>query len=243
MRFDIGKAGIAAIALGTILLSTCVFIFGVVVGWDVGSQSQLSAAQMATAYPLQAQPAQAESPPSAAATSSAGPAMNNTAPRTAPSESVNANPAPAVPVARATSSETASAMESEGDTASGSPPSATAASPAAGAADGNASPPAQTAAVEQPRFPRSHRKPFNIQIEAAMDLSGANQMIKRLQQLGYPSHLVPTTINAQQWYKVEVGPYTTQEEAAAAEAQLRVKYNAAYGGASRPAQPAESDSE
>lgn len=236
MRFEIGKTGIAAIALGTILLSTCVFIFGVVVGWDVGSQSERSAAQMAIAYPLQVPPAQAKASPSAAA-SIAGPALNNTA----PSESVNVNLAPAVPVVRATNSETPGTMEAKAGTASGNPMPAAAAS-ATGAAEGTPSPTAQTAAVERPTFPR-HGRPFNIQIEAAMDLNGANQMIKRLEQIGYPSHLVPTSISGQQWYKVEVGPYTTQEEAAAAEAQLRAKYNAAYGGGSRPAQPAESDSE
>ena len=237
MRFEIGKTGIAAIALGTILLSTCVFIFGVVVGWDIGSQSERSAAQMATAYPLQVPPAQAKAAPSVAA-NIAGPALNNTA----PSESVNLNPAPAVPVVRATNGETPGTMEAKAGTASRNPMPAAAASLAAGAAEGTTSPPAQTAAVERPTFPR-HSRPFNIQIEAAMDLNGANQMIKRLEQIGYPSHLVPTSISGQQWYKVEVGPYTTQEEAAAAEAQLRAKYNAAYGGGSRPAQPAESDSE
>jgi cell division septation protein DedD len=235
MRFEIGKAGIAAIALGTIVLSTCVFIFGVVVGWDIGSQSERSAAQMATAYPLQVPPAQPESSPSPAASIS-GRALNSTA----SSESVNANRVP--PVARATNSETAHTVEANAEAVSRTPSPPIAASPPAGPTDGNASPPAQAAAVERPTFPR-HRKPFNIQIEAAMDLNGANQLIKRLQQLGYPSHLMPTTISGQQWYKVEVGPYTTQEEAAAAEAQLRVKYNAAYGAGSRPAQPAASDSE
>jgi cell division septation protein DedD len=74
-----------------------------------------------------------------------------------------------------------------------------------------------------------HRKPYNIQIEAAMDISGADQMMVRLRKLGYPSHLVPTEIAGQRWYKVEVGPYATVEAASSAEAQLRQKYDSIYG--------------
>ncbi len=78
--------------------------------------------------------------------------------------------------------------------------------------------------------PPSRRKPYNIQIQAAMDISGADAMMARLQKLGYPSHLVPTEIAGQRWYKVEVGPYATAEDAANAEAELRQKYDATYGG-------------
>ncbi len=66
-----------------------------------------------------------------------------------------------------------------------------------------------------------------------MDISGADQMIVRLQKLGYPSHLVPTEIAGQRWFKVEVGPYATAEEASSAEIQLRRKYNSTYGGVER----------
>jgi cell division protein FtsN len=76
----------------------------------------------------------------------------------------------------------------------------------------------------------TRHKPYNIRIQAAMDMSGADQMMTRLQKLGYPSHLVPTEIAGQRWYKVEVGPYATPEEASNAEAQLRRKYDTAYGG-------------
>jgi cell division protein FtsN len=78
-----------------------------------------------------------------------------------------------------------------------------------------------------------HHRPYNIQIEAAMDISGADQMMARLQKLGYTSHLVPTEIDGQRWYKVEVGPYATADQASAAEAQLRQRYDATYGGGPR----------
>ncbi|HYK65841.1 MAG TPA: SPOR domain-containing protein, partial [Patescibacteria group bacterium] len=88
-------------------------------------------------------------------------------------------------------------------------------------------------AEHEASHPGRHR-PYNIQIRAAMDLNGGNAMMKRLGELGYQSHLVPTQIAGQTWYRVEVGPYSSQEEAAAAEAELRQKYNSAYGGP-RPA--------
>jgi hypothetical protein len=100
------------------------------------------------------------------------------------------------------------------------------------AAGNPAAPPEATPAGADTHPP--HHKPYNIQIQAAMDLNGANRMMQRLQSLGYQPHLSPTEIGGQTWYRVEVGPYTTQEEAAAAEAALRQKYNATFGGGSPP---------
>jgi len=85
--------------------------------------------------------------------------------------------------------------------------------------------------------PSARRKPYNIQIQAAMDINGADQMMTRLRKLGYPSHLVPTEIAGQRWYKVEVGPYATPEEASSAEARLRHKYDTTYGGVARDNSP------
>jgi septal ring-binding cell division protein DamX len=81
-----------------------------------------------------------------------------------------------------------------------------------------------------PAVPPRH-KPYNIQIEAAMDRNGAGQMARRLQALGYQPHLVPAQMNGQTWYKVVIGPYPTQEAAAVAQQQMRTKYNSIYGGA------------
>ena len=68
-------------------------------------------------------------------------------------------------------------------------------------------------------------------------------MVSRLQALGYQAHTVPTEINGSTWYKIEVGPYATQAEASAAEAQLRQKYNSAYGHGGAPARAADSDTD
>ena len=62
-----------------------------------------------------------------------------------------------------------------------------------------------------------------------MDHSGADEMVRRLVNLGYSAHITPTELAGQTWYKVEVGPYATQAEAEAAQAQLRTRYNSAYG--------------
>jgi hypothetical protein len=66
-------------------------------------------------------------------------------------------------------------------------------------------------------------------------------MVKRLGALGYQPHLLPTQINGSTWYKVEVGPYTTQEEATAAEGELRKKYNSTYGGGGAPSPSNDAD--
>jgi septal ring-binding cell division protein DamX len=82
--------------------------------------------------------------------------------------------------------------------------------------------------------PQSRHRPYTIQIQAAMDLSGANQMVHRLHALGFQPRMVPTELNGQTWYKVEIGPYATQEEAAAAQQQMHSKYNTAFGGGGAP---------
>lgn len=75
---------------------------------------------------------------------------------------------------------------------------------------------------------------FTIQLDAAMDQKSADQMVGRLQRLGYQPHLVSVSLNGQPWYKVEIGPYASKDEAAAADAELRLKYNRIYGGEAEP---------
>lgn len=241
MRFEIRGGGIAAILVAVTLLSCAVFVLGLLAGYDVGREAQINSAEVATTYPLQP-------PPGASASVSA---PGNTTPAPATNATVNTassappNPAPArirtasnvASKARAGDRIASANLGPSGSTTAPAPAEAAAPEPAA-----PAMPSEHTAALENPP-PRIHRKPYNIQIQAAMDLGGANQMIRRLQQLGYSPHLTPTDIGGERWYKVEVGPYATQEEAAAAEAQLRQKYNATYGGGAQSARSADSDSE
>jgi len=96
--------------------------------------------------------------------------------------------------------------------------------------------PASTRAVASISSPAAvaspvvHKRPFNIQIEAVMDRDGADQMVHKLQALGYPAAADTTDIDGQTWYRVKVGPYDSQEEAQAAQAKLREQYKAAYAG-------------
>src|SRR3979409_1838982 len=56
MRFEIKTGGIAAILVGVAALSFAVFLLGLLAGYDVGRESQTSAAPVATAYPVGAPP-------------------------------------------------------------------------------------------------------------------------------------------------------------------------------------------
>lgn len=235
MRFEIRSGGVAAILVGLALLSGAVFVLGLLAGYDVGRESQVTTEQVATAYPVQA-------PPAAAQTNGAMASAATPAAETAPAKGALAAPssaddsdgsgngidesniggsAPHGSEAVAQTSPTATASPS-----AGSEPSGNAADSSAGAG---------VAAAEHPH--PGHHKPYNIQIKAAMDLNGGNAMTRRLDGLGYQAHLVPTQIAGATWYRVEIGPYASQQEAAAAETELRQKYNSSYG-SPRPPQAA-----
>lgn len=93
---------------------------------------------------------------------------------------------------------------------------------------GVATPAAPSMASAKPPPPLLRHHGFNIQIDAAMDRAGADQMISRLQQLGYRPHLVQTQIGGQTWYRVQVGPYETKAKAEAAQEELRARYNSTF---------------
>jgi cell division protein FtsN len=101
----------------------------------------------------------------------------------------------------------------------------------------------ESAATAPPRPPpaETRRNGYNIVIDAAMDRAAANRMASRLLALGYTSHIVPSQINGQTWYRVQVGPYPTADDARSAQEQLRAAYTARYvnraGGAPADAGP------
>jgi cell division protein FtsN len=255
--------GIAAILFATTLLSGAVFVMGLLAGYDVGRQAQIDMAQLATNYPLQsAPPAAAPSHPSSpepdnsavqSAETSTSPAPGTGAPATAASASP-ATLAAESPGPMHTPSPPSTRPERQ-RLVSASIPGATqraSARDSAAATDDNAAAPDSenpegvdepSESASNPSLPAGrrsssraaavHHKAYNIEIEAAMDISGADKMMARLQKLGYTSHLVPTEIGGQRWYKVEVGPYSTAEEASNAEAEMRQRYDQTYGGAGR----------
>jgi len=253
MRFEIKSGGIAAILVGIAALSGAVFMLGLLAGYDVGRESQSSAAQIATAYPV-APPAgnvtvpavalpspspaasDADSAPDAGAApppvAAANPAKHSkAAARTEAAadddtdNDTDAPPPPAVKAPRA-SADTRHASADTGDdldtdTEARRPAPAPTHAPVVASASTNANSPAAS---------HGRHRPYNIQIEAVMDNAGATEMVQRLQALGFQSHLVPAQLNGQTWYKVVIGPYPTQEAAAAAQSAMRAKYNSTYGG-------------
>jgi DedD protein len=260
MRFEVKGGGIAAIVFAMTLLSGAVFVLGLLAGYDVGRQAQLDTAQLATSYPLQSAPSSGAPPnPSPAepgnpavqsASTTASPATAGSTPVTAASAADRSiardSVSPKLRASQPSATPARQRLASSSIPSATEPPPSTAGSSAADedmSADESENPEADDASSEassnpnvQARrrvastTPSARHKPYNIQIQAAMDISGADQMMARFQKLGYPSHLVPTEIAGQRWYKVEVGPYATPEEASRAEAQLRQKYDTAYGG-------------
>jgi septal ring-binding cell division protein DamX len=226
-------------------------VLGLLAGYDVGRQLQLDAAQLATSYPLQTPPMAAGNAPETAAASVPAPkpsleADSSSAAERPASQAGTVKPATtaAVTGAEARTSRTAAIPLRQRIASATIPPAApprSAALPAPAEDDtANAAPESDNAGDDVNQGTPltagnqfSRHKPYNIQIQAAMDVNGAEQMIARLRKLGYPSHLVPTEISGQRWYKVEVGPYATAEEASTAETALRRRYDAAYGGVAR----------
>src|SRR5690349_5776150 len=99
MRFEIKSGGVVAILFGVAVLSGAVFMFGLLAGYDVGRESQSSAAQVATAYPVGAPPETEVAAPtasSAAASTPLAPASDHSVTEaTVPPSPTN----PAAPVA------------------------------------------------------------------------------------------------------------------------------------------------
>jgi DedD protein len=247
MRFEIKSGGAVAIVFGIAALSGAVFMLGLLAGYDVGRESKVSAAQVATAYPVAAPPAGSSTPVEpAAATSTAANAIETPAPAAVvspvarppaagarhPASVAHATTPASTPskrrLAREAPSPTSAMSTPEtnagtGEEASGSP---------ARAADHHATakPVAREASEKPAPQPTPRHKPYNIQIEAAMDRAGADEMVRRLRALGYKPHVVPTRLNGETWYKLVIGPYPTQASAAAAQQQMRTKYNSRYGG-------------
>lgn len=240
MRFEIGPGGGFVILVGLLGLSAAVFFLGMISGREM-AQSEQNQSQLASVYPMPAGapaalPSQAAAPsaPAAAATPKPPPhpaiASAHT-PRAAMPEPAHEHKAPPRPTLASVPPEHPSApADEESDTgysagSDSSESSAPSDRTATGAEEGTARAPAGGTAT------RHHG--YNIVIDAAMDRAAANRMESRLLGLGYTSHIVPSQINGQTWYRVQVGPYPTAEDARSAQAQLRAAYTARYVNRSR----------
>ena len=222
MRFEIRTGGWILIALGLLGLSVIVFAFGIYAGYDIARSTAPEAPQAASVYPLPNPPPAPEvakapvaAPEQTAAMKAASNAVTKkTKPTGPPSLAMDKNAGPvASPSSRTAANEAAAASKISN-------PDALATKPVA------PNPPAKYASATDSSG--GHHKPFNIQIDAAMDRSNAEQMTARLQKLGYRAFMVPTDIGGQTWWRVRVGPYQSQDEASAAEQELRAKYKDTY---------------
>ena len=233
MRFEIGPGGGFVILVGLLGLSAAVFFLGMISGREMAETEQ-SQTQLASVYPMPAgapsaaapQPVPA-APPQASAPAAAAPAPPKPPPQTAavaqplnpaqpPRQGAPVQHRPMAPPAVASAPRPRPAPSAEDESSSDT-------------SESNASDSGEetTTATRPPPAAGSHRG-YNIVIDAAMDRQAAYRMSSRLVALGYTSHIVPTEINGQTWYRVQVGPYPTSEDARAAQAQLRAAYTAHY---------------
>jgi len=237
MRFEIRSGGFFMILLGILVLSGAVFMFGLLAGYDVGRQSELATEQVATSYSIPSAPLVAAASATAAPAPAAAPSAvaANESPPGADDDDTTANSGKGPATAAEMGGGEGVANDEAASEDEGAEPASTRREDHQRTASAELNNPDadtdDTGADTEESPPKHHA--FNIQIQAAMDLSGANQMIRRLQKIGFPAHLVPTPIDGQTWYKVEVGPYASQEAAAMAQTAMRQKYNNAYsrGGA------------
>src|ERR1019366_1976758 len=222
MRFEIRAGGWFLILLGLVGLSGAVFALGLVAGYEMARQNQHDLNQISSTYSLPNPPASGEkaapvsemSPAAAASPSVASapmpplkppaPAVGEIPPaaRTSPATVARLKPRPEAPAI----SRPAPGNENESD--ENSETASAPAAPARGLAPG--------------------AKPYNIQIEAVMDKSGADEMVLRLKTLGYSAQEMKVALNGQTWYRVRIGPYASADEANAAQNKLRAQYRQAY---------------
>jgi cell division septation protein DedD len=234
MRFEIKSGGAFLILVGLIGLSGAVFALGLVAGYEMGRQNQPDLSTISSTYPLPASPEVDSTPASAAqATPAVASLPSVSAPRNPALPASGANPASRIPLpAAARTPLPVAARPSPAAIARVRPPvvspppiSPPAAESSAPADEDEAiiTPPAPNPAMLAPPH-----KPFNIQIEAVMDKSGADEMIARLRSLGYNAQGVTQILGGETWYRVRIGPYNTEAEAKAAQDRLREQYKQAY---------------
>jgi tetratricopeptide (TPR) repeat protein len=65
-----------------------------------------------------------------------------------------------------------------------------------------------------PKAPKPKEARYTVQSDETMDYYNAIAMLINVEQLGYLAHLVPTTVNGQQQYRIDVGPLSDKSKAA-----------------------------
>jgi cell division protein FtsN len=76
--------------------------------------------------------------------------------------------------------------------------------------------PVETQEPATPSMETSSEGGYTIQVAAVRDLEGAQQMVAKLQQEGFPAYaLTQPEGHGNLWYRIRVGSFTTQQEARA----------------------------
>ena len=206
MRFEIRAGGAFLIFIGLVVLSGAVFALGLFAGHEMFRQNQPDVSQVSTTYPL-------PSPPVGGATSA------SVAPPAAISSPASSSSTAMKPVAPPVAAGAPAARPSVASVAHVKPP-APALSPAPTEED-EGTPAAASA-------PATSAKPYNIQIEAVMDQSGADEMVSRLKTLGYNAQEAKPPSMARLGIACASAPINSEEEAKAAQDKLREQYKQAY---------------
>jgi cell division septation protein DedD len=220
VRFEIRAGGGILILAGLVGLSGAVFALGLVAGYEMARQTQPDVNQISSTYPLPNPPEKLPPVSEMSPAAEASPAVASVPP---------ARPVSIKPPAPAIGGAHPAARMSPAAVARIRPPAvAPAVNPPASDDDTDDDSEEASAPAAPPRALPTGSKGYNIQIEAVMDKSGADEMVARLKSLGYNAQEVKTPLNGQVWYRVRVGPYASAGDATAAQNQLREQYKQAY---------------
>jgi cell division septation protein DedD len=225
MRFEIRTGGTIIILLGLIGLSGVVFGLGLIAGYEMGKQNQPDLNQISSTYPLPNPP---EKPAPVSEMSPAIPAASS-AMAEAPARVPMKPPAPVIgamtPAARS-SPATVARLKPPAIAPAAIPPATDNENPVDEDTETTSAP--APAPLPPPRALPPGARPYNIQIEAVMDKSGADEMVSRLRSLGYNAQETTIQLSGETWYRVRVGPYASPEDATAAQNRLREQYKSRF---------------
>lgn len=73
----------------------------------------------------------------------------------------------------------------------------------------------------KPPVPSSTGGQYTVQVSAWMTPSKANEEVQRLTAAGFDAFVEDASVSGEMWYRVRVGRYTTEKEAASAASQLQ----------------------
>jgi len=231
MRFEIGPGGAFVILLGLAGLSGGVFALGLLAGHEMARPDQ-NEAEQAAVYPLPNPPA-AEPSPGVSYTAppiSGGASAPSVAANNPSTPGLGANPGSTPGLASSSlfgaAGERSRASAPPSSKKNTGPIASTGGDEEEGGGSSSMAKPEMAAPTTSGK--KNRREHYSIQIEAVMDQEGANQLVDKLKRKGFEPYVVETQLNGRTWYRVRVGHYSTEDEAAAAQTRLRQEFAGAF---------------